>query len=1078
MTNTVGRVNFRAVLDGTSTPKDAERLGQEIGRKGSKGFDEEWTKRFRETLSKSGQQSFDAWQKAGAKDGGAYGSIFQKRLKTYITQTVTQANDIFAGIRLDDGFIDDFAKRFKDADEATAELHKNLKALDGTVNSWALKSAAKQVDEWADAQRRAAEDTERQRKAMDDLNVSLREQSNAYAIGQAGIRQRRIELDGLSAAMQRMVDNSPEIDRQGDLFERLGARIDRASTSAAKMNFQWSDLSHNTRQWTLIIGAVLAGMQDIAVLGSAAGAGLIAVGGAATSAVAGVGGLAAVFVTLSKETEELPPHLQRVDREFENLKGSFSGLREAIATGAFREMDGVFDGLARNVRTLAPQFEVLGTSIGKVFSDLERNTRPGTEALEQIRRSIALAGPNFQSLASSAGSFGVSFLRAFNGMQPLVEDLLGYLDLLAKRFDSFTRGGGLNQWMRNAQTTFASLGPLIDATARALNDLVTPESARRTAAFIDDLTGFMPNLSKFLDILGRVDVFGLLAQALNDMGRALAPLAPAFADLADAVAGTLSASLTGIAETLTVVSAVIAPVVQGLANFVSALPTPWVEQAASALAVLATGFVALRVGGAVSSAITAISGLTERLTAMGPAGAAASKGLSALSKAGVVGVAVGTVVALSSALNDLNRDMSKIEARARSLVASNASISQSYNDLGRSAFGVLPELTNVSEALDMLDKVGPQIERGFATIDATFSDVGRQASSLSVVFTEMDKPLAALAQKNLPAAQKQFAAYTEELGANEQQIAKILTLMPEYAAAVENGATSQTGLATSAEVAAAAVTAVGGSAEETQAAIESMADRIRTFNEEFLNTRSAARDYEAAIDDLTASMEVNGLTLDITTAKGRENEEALDNLAQSTKDYAAELRLAGEDQATVNGAISSGREQLINILAQFGITGQAAQDYANKLGLIPEKINTRIDLDQAAAQRGVDTFISSNTGRRITVWIDPKSAGVVAPGMNMYASGTITTGPEVAVIGEAGPEAVVPLNRDLSRVDPSVRWLSAIAQGKTPAMAGGGIAGVSGGVNIEAGAIVVQEAGNAEYTANDVIERIIERVAG
>lgn len=47
------------------------------------------------------------------------------------------------------------------------------------------------------------------------------------------------------------------------------------------------------------------------------------------------------------------------------------------------------------------------------------------------------------------------------------------------------------------------------------------------------------------------------------------------------------------------------------------------------------------------------------------------------------------------------------------------------------------------------------------------------------------------------------------------------------------------------------------------------------------------------------------------------------------------------------------------------------------------------------------------------------------------ASGGIFTGAQTRLIGEAGPEAVVPLNRPLSQVDPSVRWLSAYAQGKT-----------------------------------------------
>lgn len=57
------------------------------------------------------------------------------------------------------------------------------------------------------------------------------------------------------------------------------------------------------------------------------------------------------------------------------------------------------------------------------------------------------------------------------------------------------------------------------------------------------------------------------------------------------------------------------------------------------------------------------------------------------------------------------------------------------------------------------------------------------------------------------------------------------------------------------------------------------------------------------------------------------------------------------------------------------------------------------------------------------------------------ASGGLFYGPTHALIGEAGPEAVVPLHRSLSQVDPAVRELSAIAQGlRTPRLARGGIA--------------------------------------
>ena len=102
------------------------------------------------------------------------------------------------------------------------------------------------------------------------------------------------------------------------------------------------------------------------------------------------------------------------------------------------------------------------------------------------------------------------------------------------------------------------------------------------------------------------------------------------------------------------------------------------------------------------------------------------------------------------------------------------------------------------------------------------------------------------------------------------------------------------------------------------------------------------------------------------------------------------------------------------------------------------------------------------------------SAGSGGP--RKAASGALLYGPTRILAGEAGPEAIVPLHRPLSQVDPSVRALSAFAQGKgTPAMAGGGI--VSGGksINIETGAIQVNGSLDPRRTAIEVINRIIER---
>lgn len=84
--------------------------------------------------------------------------------------------------------------------------------------------------------------------------------------------------------------------------------------------------------------------------------------------------------------------------------------------------------------------------------------------------------------------------------------------------------------------------------------------------------------------------------------------------------------------------------------------------------------------------------------------------------------------------------------------------------------------------------------------------------------------------------------------------------------------------------------------------------------------------------------------------------------------------------------------------------------------------------------------------------------------------GDVTKGPRLRWIGEDGPEAIVPLDRPLSKVNPRVRDLSAIAQGLVPV--GGG-----GQVVVESGAIQINEVekdprATAEWALNELVARV------
>ena len=140
-------------------------------------------------------------------------------------------------------------------------------------------------------------------------------------------------------------------------------------------------------------------------------------------------------------------------------------------------------------------------------------------------------------------------------------------------------------------------------------------------------------------------------------------------------------------------------------------------------------------------------------------------------------------------------------------------------------------------------------------------------------------------------------------------------------------------------------------------------------------------------------------------------------------------------------AVSSAGRVASNIVSKF--SGLASR-IVNAIGNIVPKIKM--------------PNIPRPTVNAIVKVIKPKGA----------AAGGIFAGPTIREIGEAGPEAVVPLNRALSRVDPAVRALSAFAQGMTPATAGPSI-----GRQIDVGGITINTpTTDPRAVASEVVTRL------
>ena len=146
---------------------------------------------------------------------------------------------------------------------------------------------------------------------------------------------------------------------------------------------------------------------------------------------------------------------------------------------------------------------------------------------------------------------------------------------------------------------------------------------------------------------------------------------------------------------------------------------------------------------------------------------------------------------------------------------------------------------------------------------------------------------------------------------------------------------------------------------------------------------------------------------------------------------------------------------------------RTARDQANlAIGGIEKKINFTTNADRVKAAiismgitakqyDGMQVNMFITTTHRDVYRVDRYGTPRRTPGglLKNSASGRITQGPTLGWTGEEGPEAIVPLNRNLSQVDPSVRGISALLQGKVQPTVQAGKT-----VKVEAGAVVVQTA--------------------
>lgn len=131
---------------------------------------------------------------------------------------------------------------------------------------------------------------------------------------------------------------------------------------------------------------------------------------------------------------------------------------------------------------------------------------------------------------------------------------------------------------------------------------------------------------------------------------------------------------------------------------------------------------------------------------------------------------------------------------------------------------------------------------------------------------------------------------------------------------------------------------------------------------------AAEIDYASVVDESTAAIAENGATVDINTEKGRANQTALLDQAESAQAYREALAAAGGSSSELTRLTNEQRTAFINAATAAGLTADEANALADSYGLVPEEVTTQARLNGKA---DVDMQLNDMTRDR-TVNVNPR----------------------------------------------------------------------------------------------------------
>lgn len=280
------------------------------------------------------------------------------------------------------------------------------------------------------------------------------------------------------------------------------------------------------------------------------------------------------------------------------------------------------------------------------------------------------------------------------------------------------------------------------------------------------------------------------------------------------------------------------------------------------------------------------------------------------------------------------------------IMVNQRSAAQNAETHRRMAQAILDGGENADRARQILDELsqGSKLSRDLAA-DVT-KELERQRDAMSS---------SERATHDLSAAQREYADLIASGTATEEELAAAREKVTEASAAQERVQSEVT--AATEEGAAATEKSTAATEKHTKAAKDAYdaLDELKSVIDELIGTHvssaDAMIDVEQGYADLTAKILENGATLDIHTEAGRDNLSAINDQVDAVLDLAQAMADETGDVTAASRVLSTHRDRLIDTMVQTGLTREAAERYVDSLGLIPENIDTVVNLDITDAER-------------------------------------------------------------------------------------------------------------------------------